>query len=62
MSAKKVMSYTRKDGRVIEMVRGGAKRRDSAGIRNTPIGPEFGLHDIVDRAYRRWCLKRGFNP
>ena len=61
MSRQKIITYTRKDGKRIDVVKGGSKRRDMAGTR--PItGPEFGLEAQVDRAYRRWCERRGLKP
>lgn len=61
MSTKKILTYTRKDGRRIETVRGGAKRQEFAGVQ--PVsGPEHRLTQTVDIAYRAWCRRRGLAP
>lgn len=61
MSAKKILTYTRKDGRQIETLRGGSKRQEFAGAKPIP-GPEYRLTQSVDTAYKAWCRRRGLEP
>lgn len=61
MSTKKLLVYTRKDGRQIETLRGGAKRQEKSGVQ--PLtGPEYRLTQAVDVAYQAWCIRRGLQP
>jgi len=59
--SKGLMRYTRKDGKVVECVRGREKRKDTAGVR-PQTGIVYGLTELVDRKYAAWCQRRGFKP